>query len=211
MFLHWLNETDQKKVRLLESALMEFSHKGYEQASTNQIVKQAGLSKGMLFHFFQNKKSLFLYLAECCMQYFLEYMDQQKASMSHEPFQRLLDIHQIKMGLFATEPSIYKMSIIGFIDRPAELTEDILRMEQWMQQKYHELFMNDLDLTGVRTDIPFEKMFGITLDSFEALTRTHVITHQSSVDQGLNSLQSLLKNLTEYIEVLKHGFYEKNL
>ncbi|WP_145950380.1 TetR/AcrR family transcriptional regulator, partial [Paenibacillus sp. Y412MC10] len=53
MFPLWLHETDQKKVRLLESALKEFSDKGYEQTSTNQIVKQAGLSKGMLFHFFQ--------------------------------------------------------------------------------------------------------------------------------------------------------------
>ncbi|WP_145950357.1 TetR/AcrR family transcriptional regulator, partial [Paenibacillus sp. Y412MC10] len=175
---------------------------------TNQIVKQAGLSKGMLFHFFQNKKSLFLYLAECCVQYFLEYMDQHKPSLSHEPFQRLLDIHQIKMGLFAAEPSIYKMSIISFIDRPVELTEDILRLEQWMQQKYLELYLNDLDLTGIRTDIAFEKMLGITLDSFEALTRTHVIAHQSSVDQGLSSLQTLLNNLTEYIEVLKYGLYE---
>ncbi|WP_222125840.1 hypothetical protein, partial [Paenibacillus sp. Y412MC10] len=75
---------------------------------------------------------------------------------------------------FAAEPSIYKMSIISFIDRPVELTEDILRLEQWMQQKYLEFYLNDLDLTGVRTDIPFEKMLGITLDSFEALTRTHV-------------------------------------
>lgn len=52
----------EKKKRILIAALKEFSEKGYEQASTNSIVKEAGISKGILFHYFKTKRDLYLYV-----------------------------------------------------------------------------------------------------------------------------------------------------
>ncbi len=40
----------------------EFTIGGYENASTNKIVEKAGISKGLLFHYFGNKKGLFVYV-----------------------------------------------------------------------------------------------------------------------------------------------------
>ncbi|WP_347861401.1 TetR family transcriptional regulator [Salimicrobium sp. PL1-032A] len=37
---------EEKKTRVLEAALLEFAEEGYEKASTNNIVKQAGSAKG---------------------------------------------------------------------------------------------------------------------------------------------------------------------
>ena len=45
--------------RLLEEALLEFSQQGYARASTETIVKKAGVTRGALYHHFTNKKDLF--------------------------------------------------------------------------------------------------------------------------------------------------------
>lgn len=50
----------EKKTRLLKSATAEFLEMGYNDASTLKIVKNARVSKGLLFHHYQNKEGLFL-------------------------------------------------------------------------------------------------------------------------------------------------------
>ena len=58
MFSKFLN-LDEKQDRILNAAIKEFAQKGYDSASTNEIVKEAGISKGLLFHYFKIKSSYF--------------------------------------------------------------------------------------------------------------------------------------------------------
>lgn len=55
---------EEKRNLILRISLEEFVRNGYYKASTDTITGQAGISKGILFHYFKNKKGLFLYLTE---------------------------------------------------------------------------------------------------------------------------------------------------
>ena len=50
----------ERKNAILNAALKEFTSCGYENASTNRIAKEAGISKALMFHYISNKKELFL-------------------------------------------------------------------------------------------------------------------------------------------------------
>jgi AcrR family transcriptional regulator len=54
--------TQAKQQTIIDAALKEFATKGYRLASTNKIVKDARISKGILFRYFGNKENLYLYL-----------------------------------------------------------------------------------------------------------------------------------------------------
>ncbi len=58
----FLENVDVKRNRILEAALNEFADKGYKKASTNTIVREAQVSKGLLFHYFISKKDLYIYI-----------------------------------------------------------------------------------------------------------------------------------------------------
>ncbi len=58
----FLEKIDAKRNRILEAALVEFADKGYKKASTNTIVREAKVSKGLLFHYFISKKDLYIYI-----------------------------------------------------------------------------------------------------------------------------------------------------
>ncbi|KZL90506.1 TetR/AcrR family transcriptional regulator [Clostridium magnum] len=62
----------EKKKRILDACIEEFALNGYDKASTNSIVKKAGISKGLLFHYFGSKKTLFLYVFDYCANYLIE-------------------------------------------------------------------------------------------------------------------------------------------
>ncbi|MCL1981800.1 MAG: TetR/AcrR family transcriptional regulator, partial [Clostridiales bacterium] len=63
----------QRRDVLLNAALKEFVTKGYDEASTNIIAKEAGISKGLMFHYVNSKKDLFFFVYD----YFTDMMDRE--------------------------------------------------------------------------------------------------------------------------------------
>ena len=57
------NNKDTKE-RLIESALAEFSEKGYTKASLRKICADAGVTTGALYFFFKDKEDLFAAIVE---------------------------------------------------------------------------------------------------------------------------------------------------
>jgi AcrR family transcriptional regulator len=51
-----------KKERIITAGIKEFAENGYALASTNRICQNAGISKGLLFHYFETKKQFYSYL-----------------------------------------------------------------------------------------------------------------------------------------------------
>ena len=45
----------EKQDRMINAALKVFALNGYRHASTDDIVREAAISKGLLFHYFENK------------------------------------------------------------------------------------------------------------------------------------------------------------
>lgn len=52
-------DPDRKK-KLLDAAIAEFSRNGYERASLNDIIREAGISKGSLYYYFEDKLDLYV-------------------------------------------------------------------------------------------------------------------------------------------------------
>lgn len=54
----------QKKEKILDSALQIFVSKGYSEARMDDIVELSGMSKGAIYYHYKSKKELFLALIE---------------------------------------------------------------------------------------------------------------------------------------------------
>lgn len=52
------------KLKLMESALSLFSEKGYYGASIREIIENAGVTRPVLYYYFENKEDLFCQLVE---------------------------------------------------------------------------------------------------------------------------------------------------
>jgi AcrR family transcriptional regulator len=50
----------EKRERLLQAAATEFATHGYDDASMNQILEKAGVSKGAAYYYFDDKADLFI-------------------------------------------------------------------------------------------------------------------------------------------------------
>ena len=54
----------QKRLNILEAAKAEFAENGFDNASYNTIIKRAGLSKGAMYYYFDDKLDLYVTVLE---------------------------------------------------------------------------------------------------------------------------------------------------
>jgi AcrR family transcriptional regulator len=64
----FLNLPEEKRKAFLEIALEEFANNDYNTASVSKIVERAGIAKGSLYQYFEDKQDLFLYLLDYANQ-----------------------------------------------------------------------------------------------------------------------------------------------
>lgn len=61
-----LKKNEQMIGRILDSAQKEFARCDYQTASLNRICEDADISKGIIYHYFENKDALYLKCVELC-------------------------------------------------------------------------------------------------------------------------------------------------
>ena len=63
---------EEKRTRFLEAAWEEFTRVSFAEASTNQIVRRAGVPRGSFYQYFRDKEDLFAYLMTQARDHFIE-------------------------------------------------------------------------------------------------------------------------------------------
>lgn len=61
-----------KQSKIIEAGITEFSKKSYSDASTDKIIQSAGISKGLLFYYFESKKNFYIYCLSQALERIIE-------------------------------------------------------------------------------------------------------------------------------------------
>ena len=89
----FLNLPAEKQEKLLEAATREFSHRPFNEASINQIIKEAGIPRGSFYMYFQDKEDLFRYLLKGYVDQLFMLLEEVLLRDGGDIFQALLDLY----------------------------------------------------------------------------------------------------------------------
>ena len=64
----------EKQKAILNAGYRVFSQNSYKNSPMSEIAQAAGISKSLLFHYFHNKKELYLHLWDNCAKLTIEYL-----------------------------------------------------------------------------------------------------------------------------------------
>ena len=110
------NEAESK---LLESALSLFSQKGYEGTSIREIIEGAGVTRPVLYYYFENKEDLFNRLVEVKFGELVGQIEEIKLNTSGcAP--RLKKIIRVAFALAETQPQAVRLILQVFFSPPAQ-------------------------------------------------------------------------------------------
>ena len=108
----------EKQDRMINAALKVFAVNGYKHASTDDIVLEANISKGLLFHYFGSKIGLYTFLHDYSVRFMKLELTTGVSSSATDYFEIRKQIEFAKMQVLKNYPYMQQ-----FLDRCA--TENV--------------------------------------------------------------------------------------
>lgn len=202
------NLKQEKRERIINAAIKEFVQKGFEKASTNEIVIRANISKGSLFNYFNSKKDLYIYLIEYSINV-IEQMVEQIDLDETDIFKRIEKIGLQKLHIQKKYPYIF-----DFLASSAQ--EDSLEVNAVIKEKVDPVYerskvkmYKNIDDSKFREDVDIEKAINIlnwTMNGFGEKAIQQIKTFENINEFG----KSYLKEWERYSEILKYSFYKNS-
>ena len=147
----------KRKDAILNAALKEFSTNGFDNASTNVIAKEAGISKGLMFHYITSKGKLFLFLYDYCVDRInKEYIDLMNFN-EKDIFERLRQSYILQIELIQQYPWIFDFIMITDITNSDEVNKKLEeRVNEKLARCQEEMF-EIVDETKFREGLNLER------------------------------------------------------
>ncbi|MDV3428916.1 MAG: TetR/AcrR family transcriptional regulator [Bacillota bacterium] len=200
--------TEEKRKRIIDACIKEFSLSGYMNASTNNIVKEAGISKGALFVYFRNKQELYLYVLDYAIEYYIDYMQKRMKVNDPDFFQRILDWAELKIDISTEEPEVYNFFASAFFNVPEILKDDIEIRYKKLYETGYKLSVEGIDWTKFRDDIDKQKALELIMLSLNGILEKKIKSYKALDDNGYGKRYQSYKELEEYVDLLRKVFYK---
>ncbi|OQY09531.1 MAG: hypothetical protein B6I29_03190 [Marinitoga sp. 4572_148] len=97
----FFNLPEEKRNRIINAALEEFSENLFSKVSVNKIVKKSKISKGSFYQYFKNKKDLYKYILDKMFKLKMEYLSKVIKDKNTDDFFELYEA-MIEAGLKLT-------------------------------------------------------------------------------------------------------------
>lgn len=199
----------QRRDTILNAALKEFSSQGFDNASTNVIAKEAGISKALMFHYVSSKQELFLvvydYFSELIRSNYLELMNYDEKDI----FVRLRQSYILQIELSKKYPWILEFNKLSGTTNSIEVNNELTARQQKKHLNcYPELFDN-IDESKFRKDLDIEKCKQFIYWSNIGFTNQLLDEIRNNKENALNH-EALIEKLDEYFDELRKIFYAKS-
>lgn len=209
LFSKFENLTDEKKKRIIDVCIEEFSQNGYKNASTNNIVKKAEISKGILFYYFGNKKSLYLYVCDYVINFLCEEFFKHLNELPADVFERIMQIGIIKLRMAYEYPLEYRFALDALTHPDDDLKQDVQSRYDKLLRESMPLIFKDIDTSSFRGDIDRNKAMEIVMFTVDGLGNKYFKSLESiPVESIMSQLETFNEDFFEYMEILKKGVYD---
>jgi TetR/AcrR family transcriptional regulator len=198
----------EQKRRIIAACLKECAQNSYEQASTNAIVREAGIPKGTLFYFFGSKAQLYLYLIDYAVGSYVRQVNSLVEELPSDFFERLLALGRLRMQFAVQEPLLYRFLFNALLHTPEQIRVELAGRYSEYAISSRRILTQDLDTAKFKEDIEIEKAIELTSLVLEGiLNRYAQQLSQGTPEQALALVEDLTLDVQEYFKLLKSGVY----
>jgi TetR/AcrR family transcriptional regulator len=197
---------NEKRQRIISAAMHEFM-KGYRNARTDTIVKSAGISKGLLFHYFDTKKELFFFL----FQYAVDIIGGEYKTARFENRDFLDNIWQLSLlarKLVSKHPLVYGFLASVFFSFQEIFPGELHSYQNPVEELKREL-LEKADRSLIRDDIDPEKALRIILWTVDGYS-TELARLGRKVADYEPHYDEIEKELGDYLALLRKLLYKQN-
>ncbi len=165
---------EEKRLKIVESAIMVFGDKGYFQTRIDDVVAQSGIPKGTIYEYFKNKEDLYI---KCAKHSFVFIMEKTMEEMEYikdardniEAFLRaharaILSLPPQYMEMFA---QVWQYALWN---RNEEILMTVGEMFEYIGEKISELLAEDIKSKRIRGNVDISVLTKLLLGYVDSVT-----------------------------------------
>lgn len=188
-----------KREKLIDASFKEFSLYNFNDASINRIIKEAGISRGSFYMYFEDKKDLYFYLLEQYLEVLIDNMKKDLIKNKGDLFKMFQD--NIKESY-----NSFKNNNINFFKKTLEnitIMEESKKTFGFRDKRLlRELIPNiNLELLNDNAKKHIEVIFAINMHLL--MVTLMKLLKSDSLDE------EILKDYYEQLDILKYGCVKK--
>lgn len=183
----------EKQEAIINAGYRVFSKNSYKNSPMSEIAAAAGISKSLLFHYFKNKKELYLFLWDKCAETTIAYLSEYGCYEQAELFESMERGMMAKMEIIRTYPDMGTFTIKAFYEKDEEICAEI-------QESYHRYFnlkadrsLLNLDPSQFKEGIDIGMMYREMYWASEGYLWETVQRGEFDVDKMLRDFKGLLE------------------
>lgn len=176
--------------RILAGAKDVFSRYGYHAASMNTICSENQISKGIIYHYFQDKDELYLLCVESTFQAVTEYLRTAAGTLSGSAEERLNGYFRARIRFFTENPKDLGIFASTLFDPQEHLQKEIANLRKPFDTLNVSVFTEILKSERLRPGLDVEAIvqdFSMYMDYFNLRFRS----------EAAGSPEEILKNHEE--------------
>ena len=195
----FLRLNDEKKKKLIDASFKEFSLNNFNDASINRIIKEAGISRGSFYMYFEDKKDLYFYLLE-------QYGEILSNNMKKDLIKNKGDLFKMFQDDIEESYNSFKNNNINFFKKSLEnvtIMEESKKTFGFRDKRLlRELIPNiNLELLNDNAKKHIEVIFAINMHLL--MVTLIKLLKSDSLDE------EILKDYYEQLDILKYGCVKK--
>ncbi len=201
----FLESNDIKRDRILQAALIEFADKGYKRASTNTIVREAQVSKGLLFHYFISKKDLYIYIFKHAKDAVKDATLAKVNFADRDVLNRLYSATNAKIDAYTNQKLFTKILEKHYQIKDEEIikvTKKIIYKNN--EESFAEVF-NNIDYYFFSDTINIDRSLDVIKWTIERITNDWRINNHCIFNK--KTLEALKMDISHYLDLFRDAFY----
>lgn len=193
-------QKQQSKLKIINAALEEFGQNDYFTASTNNICKNNGISKGLLFHYFTTKDEIFMECVKKCFDELSLYIEEHIHTSGGTIEELLGRYMECRMEFFKEYPYYKKIFHTVVFNTPIHLAGEVEQSRKRLNE-VNELFLSKvLENVELKDGINQAEVIRVIIDFGNFLLSKH--RPKDNLEE--NFMKELIE---EFIQMMKMLFY----
>lgn len=160
----------EKQDRMINAALKVFALSGYAHASTDEIVKEAGISKGLLFHYFISKLGVYTFIYDYSVRYLMLELSTGVSGRERDYFELFSQIKLSQLKAMRNYPYLLQFLNRSREENVSEALVETQDKRELLPKRYEEILGRaDTDKFKKGTDVSaMTRMIEFTADGLMA-------------------------------------------
>ena len=194
---------NEKQERILNAAIKVFALNGYRKASTDVIVTEAGISKGLLFHYFTNKLSLYEYIIDYSIKYMNFEFTTSVSKYEKDFFELQMMMEQAKIRVMKIYP--YMQQFLASLKYETDAkAKAVIGENAYALESMFNVIYKQADTSKFEEYVVVQKVVDMIRWMSNGYLREHLVEGDTDVDV-------LVSEFSKYLKMLRAHFYRGGL